>query len=465
MEIISITDNYSVSGELNRNTIEKLANLGVVSLINVRPDGEAQGQMSSREYAAICQDFGLTYIHIPVKSGEDIYQLSGFLEMASGVRLSNDPIIGTDKTLSDLRLQVQFDYDLQASQFSFVSDAYFDGVLEQTRINIREATWQARLGFLGAWGNRFDAKVGQQVLTWGTGDNVFLNDLFPKDFQSFFAGREVEYLKSPSLSAKVSAYFDVFNLDVVLTPEFEPDVYINGDYFSFFLPTAASQVALGFDVTPPLRPQSPEYALRLYKSVGTSEYAGYFYSGFHKSPNSITQDYGPTFSSLNVYGASFRTTLGNGIFNAEFAYYDSVDDKNGDNPLVPNGQARWLLGYEQEIVGNLEGSLQLHTESILDHQALIQNSLTPKFEPKQHRVWFTQRLRYKGMQQALVLNAFNFYSTTDQDGYLKVSAEYSPVDLWRLSGGLNIFYGKQPFTFWGQFEDASNLFVRFRYFY
>ena len=215
----------------------------------------------------------------------------------------------------------------------------------------------------------------------------------------------------------------------------------------------------------PLRPQSPEYALRLYKSVGTSEYAGYFYSGFHKSPNSLTQDYRPTFSSLNVYGASFRTTLGNGIFNAEFAYYDSVDDKNGDNPLVPNGQARWLLGYEQEIVGNLEGSLQLYTESILDHQALIQNSLTPKFEPKQHRVWFTQRLRYKGMQQALVLNAFNFYSTTDKDGYLKVSAEYSPVDLWRLSGGLNIFYGKQPFTFWGQFEDASNFFVRFRYFY
>ena len=53
MEIISITDNYSVSGELNRNTIEKLANLGVGSLINVRPDGEEQGQMSSREYAAI----------------------------------------------------------------------------------------------------------------------------------------------------------------------------------------------------------------------------------------------------------------------------------------------------------------------------------------------------------------------------------------------------------------------------
>ena len=51
MEIISITDNYSVSGELNRDTIEKLVNLGFVRLINVRPDGEAQGQMSSREYA------------------------------------------------------------------------------------------------------------------------------------------------------------------------------------------------------------------------------------------------------------------------------------------------------------------------------------------------------------------------------------------------------------------------------
>ena len=54
---------------------------------------------------------------------------------------------------------------------------------------VRELAWQGNLSGLGEWGNAFDVKIGQQVLTWGTGDYVFLNDLFPKDYPSFFAGR------------------------------------------------------------------------------------------------------------------------------------------------------------------------------------------------------------------------------------------------------------------------------------
>ncbi len=51
-----------------------------------------------------------------------------------------------------------------------------------------------------------DVKVGRQILTWGTGDLVFINDLFPKDWVSFFIGRDVEYLKAPSDALKVSAF-------------------------------------------------------------------------------------------------------------------------------------------------------------------------------------------------------------------------------------------------------------------
>jgi hypothetical protein len=72
---------------------------------------------------------------------------------------------------------------------------------------------------------------------------------------------------------------------------------------------------------------------------------------------------------------------------------------------------------------------------------------------------------YRLLQQTLTLNAFNFYSTSDEDGYLKLSADYSPVDQWRLSGGLNVFYGKERFSFFNQFEDAGNAFVRFKYYY
>ena len=393
------------------------------------------------------------------------YRFSGFLEAAAGTRLSNDPIIGTDKTLSDLRVQFQFDYDFDASQLSLTADAYYDGVRDQTRLQVRELAWQGNLQPLGDWGRHFDLKVGQQILTWGTGDYVFLNDLFPKDYQSFFSGRDDEYLKAPSLSAKLSGFFEAVNVDLVVTPEFTPDIYINGDYFSFFSPLAGQQVAPGFDVSPPLRPESPEYALRLYKSIGATEYAAYFYRGFHKTPNSFNQQFQPMFSDLNVYGASVITTMGSGLFNAEFAYYDSSDDKDGTNPFIPNSQTRWLVSYEQELAKNLTGSLQWYVERIEDHDALLENSLSPEFEVERNRVWLTQRLMYRAMQQTLTLNAFNFYSTSDKDGYLKLSADYSPADNWRLSGGMNVFYGDEPFTFFGQFEDASNIFMRFRYFY
>jgi hypothetical protein len=393
---------------------------------------------------------------------------SGFIELAAGVRLSSDPVINTDKTLADLRAQLQWDNDFEASRVKFTADLYYDGVLDQTKLQIRELAWQGSLSSivdLGEWSKKFDIKVGQQVLTWGTGDYVFLNDLFPKDFQSFFAGRDDDYLKAPSLAAKVSGFFDWANVDVVITPKFSPDNYINGDYFSFFSPFAAANVAPGFEVSSPNKPSSPEYALRVYKTIDSTEYAAYAYDGFHKSPASFTEFGEPYFSGLRVYGASAITPFASGLLNVEMAYYDSKDDAQGRNPLVPNSQLRWLIGYEQELVKNLTGSAQLYLERMSNFDALKANSLTPEFDPNKNRVLFTQRLMYRALQQTLTLNAFNFYSTSDEDGYLKLSADYSPVDQWQLSGGFNVFYGTERFSFFNQFEDASNAFVRFKYYY
>jgi hypothetical protein len=168
---------------------------------------------------------------------------------------------------------------------------------------------------------------------------------------------------------------------------------------------------------------------------------------------------------LRVYGASAITPFADGLLNVEMAYYDSRGDEQGSNPLVPNSQSRWLIGYEQELVKNLTGSAQLYVEQISDFDALKANSLAPQFDPNRSRVLFTQRLMYRAMQQTLTLNVFNFYSTSDEDGYLKLSADYSPVDQWQLSGGFNGFYGKERFSFFNQFEDASNAFVRFKYYY
>ncbi|WP_100657616.1 hypothetical protein [Alteromonas flava] len=393
------------------------------------------------------------------------YRFSGFIEGAIGARLSSDSALNEDLTLADLRGQLSFDYDFTASRFNLTIDGYYDGVLEQWKAQVREAAWQGNLSSLGPWGKHFDLKIGQQVLTWGTGDYLFLNDLFPKDFQSFFAGRDDSYLKAPSLSARLSGFFELANIDIALTPEFTSDNYINGDYFSFFSPQLGQNIAPGFSVESALEPNGAELAVRIYKTIGQTEYALYGYNGYYKSPNSFTAEGLPYFSALDVYGASAITPLAGGLFNAEFAYYDSKDDSDGANPLIANSQTRYLVGYEQELIKNLTGSVQWYLERTADYDNLIAYSIAPEYEPNRSRIVLTQRLTYRALQQTLTLGLFNFYSTSDSDGYAKLTADYSPTDKWRVSAGLNLFYGDEAHTFFNQFSDASNVYLRYRYYY
>jgi len=66
------------------------------------------------------------------------------------------------------------------------------------------------------------------------------------------------------------------------------------------------------------------------------------------------------------------------------------------------------------------------------------------------------------MNQNLRLSLFNFYSPSDEDGYLRANALYKMTDSLRFELGGNFFYGKDDFTFFGQFEDATNIYASVR---
>ncbi len=417
----------------------------------------AQGQQDSEDEWAM-DDW-------PEEEQVSDHTLSGFFEIAAGVRLQTDPMIDGKETLQDVRGQLQWDWALDHGKLSTTTDVYYDGVKNSVELQVRELAWQGRLSGLGEWGDNFDLKVGQQVLTWGTGDYVFINDLFPKDYQSFFSGRDDEYLKAPSLSAKLSGYFDWANIDLVVTPRFTSDTYINGEYFSFFNPMVGGNVAPEFDVIDQNEPDSAEIALRAYRSFDTTEVAFYGYRGYQKTPASADAMGRPMFARLNVWGASVVSPLGAGLFKAEYGFHDSVDDKSGDLPNISNSQSRFLLGYEQELIANLTGSVQWYLEHTHDHDALLAASPWPQWEPKENRQVLTTQLFYRAMQQTLTVNWFNFYSPSDDDGYMRMRVSYSPVDTWRVSVGANLFYGEKGHTFFNQFEDASNVFANYRMFF
>ena len=122
-------------------------------------------------------------------------EVHGFYEIRSGYRLRKDKY-QKDMSIMETRLQLEVSSYLDWADLKFKGDVFGDMVTERADFDLREAYMFSRpLEFM-------DLKVGRQILTWGTGDLVFINDLFPKDWQSFFIGRDVEYLKAPSDAAK-----------------------------------------------------------------------------------------------------------------------------------------------------------------------------------------------------------------------------------------------------------------------
>ncbi len=385
---------------------------------------------------------------------------SGFLEAAYGAWFHGD-VQGTGQSLAELRGRAETRWEGDVFTLSFKGDGGYDHAL-------READWRLRdLSLQFSAGDAVDFKLGRQVLTWGTGDLVFLNDLFPKDYESFFAGRDDEYLKAPSNSLRATVYHRVINWDLVWTPRFAPDIFLDGERFSFYVPPLDEIVA-----PPPIDAKKPggsledgELALRLFRRVGAAEIAFYGYRGFFKQPGATDDAGRPSYARMNSLGASFRRPLAGGLLNLEASHYRSVEDPSGRDPDVPNSQSRWLMGFERELVANLTGGIQWYGEYLHDYDALQASAPRPDILPDRWLHTITLRLNYRMMQDKLTLDLFTFYSPSARDYHLRPVLNYRASDAWRITFGANLFGGSEPHTLFGQMRESENVYFRLRCYY
>ncbi len=397
------------------------------------------------------------------------FDLTGFVDARAGVRTQDDPD-QDQASLGELRAQFEAEKAWPALNGRLTFDLLYDEIARRhrPRLETGQGWFDLREAFLATRvGDHVDLKLGRQILTWGTGDLIFINDLFPKDFVSFFAGRDTSYLKAPSDALKASFFSRVVNLDVVYTPRFDADRFIDGERISFYSGAAGERVGHR-DRVSTAKPDDwfadDEWAFRLYGRAGAFELRGYAYLGFWKSPGGLDAATGKaTFPRLRVYGASVRGPLAGGIANLEFGYYDSRDDRDGDDPLVRNGEVRFLLGYERELRQDLTVGLQYYLEKLLDHGAYRRSLPDGAAERDEHRHTVTLRITQLLLQQNLEVGMFVFYTPLDDDAHLRPAASYKLTDQWRVEVGANVFTGKRDHTFWAQFEENSNVWFAIRY--
>lgn len=383
----------------------------------------------------------------------DDYEIHGLLESRAGWRITEDKNQKAN-SITDLRLKTEIFRYFENFDAKFTGDVWFDGVTDSIEYETREAWFFFRPSDFA------DLKIGRQVLTWGTGDIVFLNDLFPKDWQSFFTGRDDEYLKASSDSIKISCFTPVFDFDLIYNPVFQRDRFIDGTYISSWDDNekrfTGKDDFKGFK-----KPDSyfcdDEIHLRIYKNINNYELAFYGYSGFFKSPSKTGSDGKKEFTKMSSEGFSIRGNLGIGIANLEFAHYNSIEDTKGNNSSINNSELRYLAGYCFDIKKDFNINIQYYVEQILDYSE-YKKSMAGKNTHDQYRHLITCSMLRSLMNQNLKLMFSGYYSPSDEDCYLKPKISYQYSDIILLETGMNIFAGREKKSFFTRFENNSNIY-------
>lgn len=88
MRLSYVTEYFEVSPQFDMDDMQFAAGYGFETVINCRPDGEDEDQLSSRELETAAKKAGIKYYHIPTKldkeSRADIEKLSSILKASNG---------------------------------------------------------------------------------------------------------------------------------------------------------------------------------------------------------------------------------------------------------------------------------------------------------------------------------------------------------------------------------------------
>ncbi len=376
---------------------------------------------------------------------EDL-SLHGFLQGNYSANTAEENPDGGDFKWAEERVQLKIEGNRDPYRLTIKTDVFYDHIDDEADIELRE-------GYIDATADKWDMRLGRQVITWGIGDLIFINDVFPKDYEAFYSGRPMEYLKKGVDGLKAGLYPSLVNLDVVLIPFLEGNTLPRGGRFHNSMDPDAEE--------PDVTLENTEAALRAYRNLKGSDASLYYYKGFFRTPSrTATGTY--FYPELSVYGASVEGRAAGGILGLEAGYYDSREDRRGDNPSVPNSSSRLMLAYKRQLMEDFSIGLQYYTEYMQEYSRY--ETTRPAGYTKEDRLYqlATMRLTRMLLHQDLTLSLIVFYSPSDGDYMTNPEAKYKFTDnVWAAVGG-NVFGGNSYGRF-GRLDENDNAYIQMRY--
>jgi len=412
-----------------------------IAVLLVSVSSPALAQESSRNWGVDFESF-LLGTYSKRTSGETP---EGHEFLLAEERLRLDLSIWTERIEAEARVKLDGTHDSISGEFD---------------VDLREA-------YLDYSAGNFDLRLGRQIATWGVGDLLFINDVFPKDWVSFFSGRPLEFLKLGVDGARLSLFADAVNVELMIVTDFRPDTLPTP--WRFFLHDNFPGVTERMGVQPDSGLDNPEVALRLYRRIGNFDASAYAYRGYWRSPGQAPDNFdAPTqvthfFPALSVYGFSAQGQAMGGVLSIETGYYDSRDDETGSDPTIANSEARFLLGYQKQLSQDFTLGVQYYAEIMMNFDAYEESLPDGVASKKKYRDTVTLRLTRFLKHQTLTLSLFGFYSPAEQDYLMQPQIGHKVSDAFSATLGANLFSGKKRTTFLGQFDRNDNVYLTLRY--
>ncbi len=393
-------------------------------------------------------------------AGAQDVTLNGFVQGNYSGNIDSSSPDGSDFKWAEEKLQLKFSADKKSFYFFAKADLSYDHIDDETDVELRE-------GYADYLSDNWDIRLGRQIITWGVGDLIFINDIFPKDYEAFFSGRPMEYLKIGSDAVKIGMYPAVTSAELVIIPFFEPNNFPQKSRFWMFDPMPS--VTNRDKEEPSTNFENTEIALRLYRDIAGFDASLYLYRGFHRQqsmlPDSLSAPTRMTlfYPELSVYGATAQGRALDGIVSFEAGFYDSRQDGNGKDPMIPNQSTKYLLGYQRQVWEDFTAGLQYYAVHMLDY-AQYESNLPSAFpKEKQWQDLFTIRLTHLFMHQTLKFSFFSFWSFSDGDYILIPEVKYNFTDHIWAAAGANIFGGGEEWNQFGSLDKNDNIYIQSRY--
>jgi len=371
-------------------------------------------------------------------------------------RVDCPPGTACDFPAAELRGQIKAEGKNASGDAAFLArfDVLRDAAVDDTRLVTREL-------FGDLTSEKASARLGRQVITWGVGDLLFINDTFPKDWVAFFTGQPMQYLKLGSDALKLNAFPGPANFELVIAG-FRPDNTPTNRRFIFADPLPAG-LPRG-TLEPGNDSGDLEISGRVSGYLANWELAGYVSRTHYRSPSwRVTgSEIIGTYSRLNTAGVSLTGPIGKGVVSLEAGYYDSPQDREGRDPSVENSQFRGLIGYSRQLWEDATLGLQFYGEWMRDYTA-YRETLPDGFPIRdQLRKVATVRFTQLFAHQTVTFNVFAFLGVSEKDHYVIPSLRYAFSDSLWAEIGANVFGGKRSGMF-GALQDNSNVYLTVRY--